>query len=640
MKWTGRWFRRGKAVWASMGPARRAGESAAAVAALAGLVWLIAGLARPSMAPVMDRPWGPSELADARGALNAGGIPHRIEGDRILVPRDRLAEARAILQQEVLGAGGSPTALEQFAERDDIWSSQAQAGRRWQAAKMADLSRTIRKFPTVRSASVIFEDGAAAGLGGPKVEPTASVAVELKPRCAMTDDLVDAIADLVSGTVAGMKRENVRIVDGAGRSYRAVEPSAEGSDALCRLRAAESYFARKVREAVGPIEGATVSVRAELPPSTGSARPEMVGGRQPLPRCVAVRVAIPRSHFQALAAGASGTARPDEAAVQAAATAGLEKVRENIVAALGADEDVQIKVDCRDDAIPVWAEASAAKGGPGWAAYAIGAVVGASAAAVLGAVLGWPPRRRRAGASAPPGGAQTVEYGGPGELSVLRWASAEDVLSLVREEHPQTVAVVLSALPVDRAAAVLAALPEEAQLEVARRLAAMDNVDPHTLREVDRALAGRLAESGGEWLPATAGPTRLADILRRTGPRVETRVLQALAKDLPELAGSLRRKAFSFEDIVGMSDSRLAEVLEAIDTRRLAVALRTAPGPVAEKVFACLSAPTARRLRVLMNQESPVRLSEVEAAQQQVVEELLRDEAGRYAPVPPRERIA
>jgi flagellar motor switch protein FliG/type III secretory pathway lipoprotein EscJ len=635
-----------------VGPSgRRATVILAVAAVLAGAGWLAtSGTAR--MAPVLDRQWTPSDLAEAQKALTSRGIDNRVDSGRLVVPPSRVLEARGVVQAEGLGEGGQPDALEQLAQKEDIWSSQSQITKRWQAAKMAAMARLIRRFPPVRSATVVFEEGASGGLGGGGISPTACVGVELKSGCAMTDEIVEAIADLVAGGVAGMKRQDVRIVDNSGRSYRAEETFAGASPALRQVRAAEDYLTKKVRAAIPPIDGTVVSVRAE----PAASPPVGANEAGTLPRCAEARVSVPRSYFVGVARVSTGQKQPDDAAVQAAIAAGLDQMRDMVTSALGEKDASRIRVDWHYDDSPVREVAAALGPSPtdSWRQWRVPAVGGAIAGAILWALAGGLLRRRRGGGAGASAQAEPGADSSRGVLGLLQWASVEDISALAQGEHPQTVAVLLSALPADRAGAVLAALTPETQKEVARRIVALGKIEPEMLREVDRALAGRIGELPAAQRPArlvesgvglqsavaTGGTAKLADLLHRAGRPTETRVLQSLSQGLPGLVESLRARTLSFEDIAALSESRLGSVLEGMDSRRLAVALRTASKPLAQKIYSCLSAPAARRLRGQVDQVGPVRLSEVEAAQQQIVAELAAEDVGQYAAAGAADQVA
>jgi flagellar motor switch protein FliG len=201
---------------------------------------------------------------------------------------------------------------------------------------------------------------------------------------------------------------------------------------------------------------------------------------------------------------------------------------------------------------------------------------------------------------------------------------------MLREEHPQTIAMVLVHLGPARAAAVLASLDAQRQVDIARRIAAMNRIDPAVLGEAENALCERLRESSAQTAGGIEGVSTVARILHHAGYATEKAVLEGLSGDEPSLADSIRRRMFEYEDIVLLPAHRLRAALERVDVEELAVSLRTAGESFREKLFSAVPARTARRIREEMDRIGPVRLSDVEAAQQHVVEVVRQSETGEY----------
>lgn len=619
MKFATSWLRHLKTRVGRFSPRAWAAVAIAAVAVVGGAAWLIVDASTPEGLVAVSPALRQDQLETARDALSRRGIDSEIRSGRLLVPQGRLEQAHQVIGELGLAAEGAEPAFEGLGERDDIWSTQAQVARRWQAAKMASLGRLIRRFPAVRSATVILAEGTHRGIGGRGQAPTASVAVELSPGRRMTDDLAIAIADLVAGSVAGMRRHDVRIVDDTGRSYRLPEDDFAGSQALRQASAAEAYFRNKIRRATRHVAEPIIAVEVDLqtvPPS-----------------CRRAWVSVPLSHLRAAMASAGG-AEPTTAEFESAAARCLDRIRTMVVLALGGERAPEVKVDWHRDVSPVGAvgaRVTTPSRAPGAAGLIAWACVAGCVALVCGALL---VRRRRSGRSVradQEADAAELEPAG-GALGVLQCAASRDILELVRDEHPQTIAVVLSALDCDRAAAILAGLPQDIQLEVSRRIAGMERLDPRMLREVNHALAGRLAGLDLRRQAAIGGVGKLAELLHRAGPATKDRVMQSMNDAAPAVAGvaGQEQEGFAFEDIPMLDDGRMRAALESMDSRRLAVALRTASKALSEKVLSCLSRRAARHLRTKMERIGPVRLSEVEAAQQHVVDELMQTEVGGY----------
>ncbi|MCY2927621.1 MAG: hypothetical protein NT031_19710 [Planctomycetota bacterium] len=169
-----------------------------------------------------------------------------------------------------------------------------------------------------------------------------------------------------------------------------------------------------------------------------------------------------------------------------------------------------------------------------------------------------------------------------------------------------------------RAASLLAGLDEAAQVAVARRLAELESIDPDVKAAVEGALATRLT-AVAQRTSSRTGPGRLVAILRQAGTATEQAVMSALADESPALAQSIRGQMFAFEDLLGVTPSRLGEALREFSTDEVAVALRTASKELTGRLLSCLPSGAAGRLRRELAAASPVRISDVEAAQERIV---------------------
>jgi len=606
------------------------------VLAAVGGVWLAGSRGRSAMTAVEDGRLVLTDLPAARSLLERRGIASRAEGGRLLVPDDRLQQARTLLIDESLLARDAGESFQDLAGDNDIWRTEAQNARRWQAAKMATLSRLIATLPAVRSATVILEPGEPRKLGRPRVAPTAAVKVRLEKDRQITPELVGAIADLVAGSVTGMAREDVRIIDDGGRSYRAAQESAvAGAASLSELRAAEAYYEQKIRAALHYIDGVIVGVHVR--PGGGAA------GRP------SAAVTVPRSYLLTVCrAELGGRANIDDQQLEAAAAGHLARIQRTVMRVIGTDEADDAAVDWYHDVPPVSSRADGvASTGHEATNYRNGLVLAGSclAAGLCLAAAAVLRRRRRAKGTrqcqpppgAPDGGPQgdvaaaDAHQAGESELfAFVGKLQAEQLVAALQDENPQAIALVLRHLGAAKAARVLAMLPEDRQAQVARRLADLDEVDQNVLREVSRGLAARLAELAGGRNVARDGAVRVAEILRYAGYRTERNVLESLDGQAPELAEAIRNRMFAFEDVSKLSPGELRAALEHVGSDELAVALRTADPKVLKKVFSSLSPRAGKQVRREMDAIGPVRLSDVEAAQQRVVEAIRLRRYGRY----------
>ncbi|HQN17763.1 MAG TPA: flagellar motor switch protein FliG [Syntrophobacteraceae bacterium] len=189
----------------------------------------------------------------------------------------------------------------------------------------------------------------------------------------------------------------------------------------------------------------------------------------------------------------------------------------------------------------------------------------------------------------------------------------------IKTEHPQTIAIILAHLEPSRAGQVLALLPEPLQFEVLNRIARLETVPPDLLREVDQVLQEELlsVEKGSN---QTMGGVQIAaEILNNSDKRTEESILQALENHDEEMAERIRKLMFVFEDLVGVNDSGIRELLKEVNSKDLTMALKTASEELKKKILGNLSKRAAQILQEDLSVMGPVRLSEVEAAQQNII---------------------
>ena len=203
----------------------------------------------------------------------------------------------------------------------------------------------------------------------------------------------------------------------------------------------------------------------------------------------------------------------------------------------------------------------------------------------------------------------------------LRNVSPSQLAPFLQNEHPQTIALILSQLEPNQAAGVLALLSEGLQSDVAYRIAAMENVSPAVITEIENTLATQLREIIGG-TQEVGGVQAVADILNLTGTSTEKNVLDQLDAQDPEVAEQVRNLMFTFEDIVKLSDREIQTVLREVDQKDLVVALKSASEEVKTKVLGNMS----ERVRTYIQEEleftGPMRLSEVEEVQLRIVQQV------------------
>lgn len=214
-------------------------------------------------------------------------------------------------------------------------------------------------------------------------------------------------------------------------------------------------------------------------------------------------------------------------------------------------------------------------------------------------------------------------------FSFLQKTETENLLTFLHGEHPQTIALVLSHLPSSMASEILVGLNQDQQIEVVRRIANMDQTSPDVIREVERGLEKRLAGLVSERFERAGGVRAVAEVLNLAGRASERTIIEGLTETDPELVEDIRRLMFVFEDIMRVDDRGIQSVLKEVDNEELALSLRTASDELKEKIFGNMSERAANLIKEEMEYMGPVRVVDVESAQQKIVDIVRRlEDAG------------
>lgn len=214
-------------------------------------------------------------------------------------------------------------------------------------------------------------------------------------------------------------------------------------------------------------------------------------------------------------------------------------------------------------------------------------------------------------------------------FSIARKADAHQLLNIISNEHPQTIALVLCYLQPDKAGQILSSLPEDVQSEVALRIAAMNNTSPTVVKEIEKVLDSKLSSVVKSDMTVLGGVQTLVDILNQVDRTTEKNITEGLEKENAELAEKIKESMFVFEDIITLDDVAIQRVLREVDTKELALALKGCSEEVASAIFRNQSKRAAAALKEDMEFLGPVRLMDVEKAQQKVVAIIRRlDDAG------------
>jgi len=211
----------------------------------------------------------------------------------------------------------------------------------------------------------------------------------------------------------------------------------------------------------------------------------------------------------------------------------------------------------------------------------------------------------------------------------LKRADAAQICSFIQDEHPQTIALILAHLDPQISAVVLSAMPRDVQADVVVRIATMDRTPPEVVREVERVLERKMASIFSQGFTFAGGVKEVAEIMNRIERNTEKAIMADLEERDPELADEVARLMFTFDDLVYVDDSGIQRVLREVETKDVALALKSTNEDVKDKVFRNMS----ERAREIIQEEiefmGPVRLRSVEEAQQKIVAVIRRlEDAG------------
>ena len=201
----------------------------------------------------------------------------------------------------------------------------------------------------------------------------------------------------------------------------------------------------------------------------------------------------------------------------------------------------------------------------------------------------------------------------------VRKTEPAQLLNFIQDEHPQTIAMILSYLSSSQAAMILGALPPEKQADVARRIAQMDRTSPDVIKEVERVLERKLSSLVNQDYTIVGGIDSIVNILNSVDRATEKRIMESLEVDEPELAEDIRKKMFVFEDILLLDDRSIQRVLRDVENADLELALKSSTEEIQNVVFRNLSKRLAAMIKEDMDFMGPVRMKDVEDAQQKIV---------------------
>ncbi len=205
-------------------------------------------------------------------------------------------------------------------------------------------------------------------------------------------------------------------------------------------------------------------------------------------------------------------------------------------------------------------------------------------------------------------------------FDTVRKSDGAQILNFLEGESPQTIALVLSYLSPSQSAAILASLEPDLQVEVARRISLMDRTSPDVVKEIERILERKILSLVGQDYAQAGGIEAIVDILNNVDRQTERTILSALEMESPDLAEEIKRRMFLFEDIVYLDDRSVQRFLRDVDlSRDLPLALKTASEEVKNKFYRNMSSRAVETLKESIDYLGPVRVRDVEEAQQRIV---------------------
>ena len=202
----------------------------------------------------------------------------------------------------------------------------------------------------------------------------------------------------------------------------------------------------------------------------------------------------------------------------------------------------------------------------------------------------------------------------------LKKTDPKHLLSFIQYEHPQTIALILLYTTPEQAAAILSELPREKQTEVAMRIAMMDRTSPEIVKEVENILEQKLSTVVSANLTEVGGIKSIAEILNRVDRSTEKFILDEFNKANPELSEEVKRRLFVFEDIVYLDARGIQRFLRDVNTKDLVVALKGANQEVTDLIMSNMTKRMQDTIKEEIEYLGPIRMSEVEEAQQKIVQ--------------------
>ncbi|MFQ5543304.1 MAG: flagellar motor switch protein FliG [Nitrospiria bacterium] len=204
-------------------------------------------------------------------------------------------------------------------------------------------------------------------------------------------------------------------------------------------------------------------------------------------------------------------------------------------------------------------------------------------------------------------------------LDSLKWMDARSIASLIKGEHPQTVALILTYLDTTQGSEILPHLPEAMRSDVMVRMATLEDIPPGVMQEIGAAIQSEISQAGSGTGKKVSGVKVVANILNQVDQKSEQAIIASISENNPDLAEQIRKLMFVFDDLTGLDIRGMQELMKDVNKDELTLALRAAKEEIKEKVFASMSSRASQLLKEDMEAKGPVKLTEVEKAQQSIL---------------------
>jgi flagellar motor switch protein FliG len=204
-------------------------------------------------------------------------------------------------------------------------------------------------------------------------------------------------------------------------------------------------------------------------------------------------------------------------------------------------------------------------------------------------------------------------------VDILANMDSKSIANFLSQEHPQTIAVILAKLKSKQTSEIISLLPQELQAEVVLRIADVEQVSPEILQEIDEVMKREISSMGGTQRYKVGGIEKVVDMFNHFDRSKEKQILDKLDVISPPLAEIIRKHLFTFEDVFSLDDRSVQSVMREVSNDTLTLAMKTSPDEVKDKIFKNISSRAAEMIKEDLEVMGPVRLSDVEKAQSEII---------------------